>query len=65
MVQNNLNISQKSCLDHCFPSQELMKALGVVYLHYKVNVDDEASFPLHLKVIMSFYCVLKKLHISW
>jgi hypothetical protein len=34
-----------------------MNALGVVYPHYLVVADFEASFPLHLEVIMSLYYV--------
>ncbi len=40
-----------------FPSEELMNALGVVYPPYWVIANFGASFPLHLEVIMSFYCV--------
>jgi hypothetical protein len=34
-----------------------MNALGMVYPHYWVATNFEASFPLHLEVIMSFYYV--------
>jgi hypothetical protein len=34
-----------------------MNALGVVCPHYSVAADFEASFPLHLEAIMSFFCV--------
>jgi hypothetical protein len=38
-----------------------MNVFGVVYLYCKVNVYVEASFLLHLEVIVSFYRVLKNI----
>jgi len=36
-----------------------MNVFGVVYPYCRVNVYVEASFLLHLEVIVSFYCALK------
>jgi hypothetical protein len=41
-----------------------MNVLGMVYPHYWVAIDFEASFPLHLEVIMSFYYVAQRIFCS-
>jgi hypothetical protein len=38
-----------------------MNAFRVVYPYCRVNVYVEASFLLHLEVIVSFYCVLRNI----